>query len=30
VDGVATRETNLEDVFIAVVGRGLEDTGVAE
>ncbi len=27
VDGVATRETNLEDVFIAVVGRGLEDTG---
>ncbi|HEY6868087.1 MAG TPA: ABC transporter ATP-binding protein [Candidatus Eisenbacteria bacterium] len=26
VDGVATRETNLEDVFIAVVGRGLEDT----
>jgi ABC-2 type transport system ATP-binding protein len=30
VDGVATRETNLEDVFIAVVGRGLEDTGEAE
>jgi ABC-2 type transport system ATP-binding protein len=26
VDGVATRETTLEDVFIAVVGRGLEDT----
>jgi ABC-2 type transport system ATP-binding protein len=25
VDGVATRETTLEDVFIAVVGRGLED-----
>jgi len=29
VDGVATRETNLEDVFIAVVGRGLEDTEAA-
>ena len=29
VDGVATRETTLEDVFIAVVGRGLEDTGPA-
>ena len=27
VDGVATRETTLEDVFIAVVGRGLDDTG---
>ena len=27
VEGVATRETTLEDVFIAVVGRGLEDTG---
>jgi ABC-2 type transport system ATP-binding protein len=27
VDGVATRETTLEDVFIAIVGRGLEDTG---
>jgi ABC-2 type transport system ATP-binding protein len=26
VDGVATRETTLEDVFIAIVGRGLEDT----
>jgi ABC-2 type transport system ATP-binding protein len=26
VDGVATRETTLEDVFIAVVGRGLEDS----
>ena len=25
VDGVSTRETSLEDVFIAVVGRGLED-----
>lgn len=25
VDGVATRETTLEDVFIAIVGRGLED-----
>ncbi len=25
VHGVATRETTLEDVFIAVVGRGLED-----
>ena len=30
IDGVATRETNLEDVFIAVVGRGLEDTGGPE
>ena len=30
VDGISTRETSLEDVFIAVVGRGLEDveTGV--
>ncbi len=28
VDGVATRETSLEDVFIAVVGRGIEDDGV--
>ncbi|NOT35248.1 MAG: ABC transporter ATP-binding protein [Candidatus Eisenbacteria bacterium] len=27
VEGVATRETSLEDVFIAIVGRGLEDTG---
>jgi ABC-2 type transport system ATP-binding protein len=27
VEGVATRETTLEDVFIVVVGRGLEDTG---
>ncbi len=26
VDGVSTRETSLEDVFIAIVGRGLEDT----
>jgi ABC-2 type transport system ATP-binding protein len=26
VEGVATRETTLEDVFIAIVGRGLEDT----
>ncbi len=25
VEGVATRETTLEDVFIAIVGRGLED-----
>ena len=25
VDSVATRETTLEDVFIAIVGRGLED-----
>ena len=27
VDGVSTRETTLEDVFIAIVGRGLEDPG---
>src|SRR5262245_28472988 len=27
VEGVATRETTLEDVFIAVVGRGLADEG---
>jgi ABC-2 type transport system ATP-binding protein len=27
IEGVATRETTLEDVFIEVVGRGLEDTG---
>jgi ABC-2 type transport system ATP-binding protein len=27
VEGVATRETTLEDVFIAIVGRGLEDEG---
>ncbi len=26
IDGVATRETTLEDVFIAIVGRGLEDS----
>ena len=26
VDGVATRETTLEDVFIAIVGRAIEDT----
>jgi ABC-2 type transport system ATP-binding protein len=30
VEGVATRETTLEDVFIAVVGRGLEDTEAAK
>ncbi len=30
VDGVATRETTLEDVFIAVVGRGLEETESAD
>ena len=29
VDGIATRETTLEDVFIAVVGRTLEDVGEA-
>jgi ABC-2 type transport system ATP-binding protein len=29
VEGVATRETTLEDVFIAIVGRGLEDTEAA-
>jgi len=28
VDSVSTRETTLEDVFIAIVGRGLEDTEV--
>ena len=27
VDGVATRATTLEDVFIAIVGRGLDDEG---
>jgi ABC-2 type transport system ATP-binding protein len=30
VDGVSTRETTLEDIFIAVVGRTLDDTGAAE
>ena len=30
VEGVATRETTLEDVFIAIVGRGLEDTEARE
>jgi len=25
IDSVATRETTLEDAFIAIVGRGLED-----
>ena len=30
VQGVATREASLEDVFIAVVGRGLEDTEVVK
>jgi ABC-2 type transport system ATP-binding protein len=29
VQGVATRETSLEDVFIAVVGRGLDDEGAS-
>jgi ABC-2 type transport system ATP-binding protein len=28
VDSVSTRETTLEDVFIAIVGRGLEDAEV--
>ena len=27
VRGVATRETSLEDAFIAIVGRGLDDAG---
>ena len=27
VESVATRETSLEDVFIAIVGRGIEDSG---
>jgi ABC-2 type transport system ATP-binding protein len=27
VEQVATRETSLEDAFIAIVGRGIEDTG---
>jgi ABC-2 type transport system ATP-binding protein len=27
VDGVSTRETTLEDVFIAIVGRALDDPG---
>jgi len=27
VQGVSTRETSLEDAFIAIVGRGLDDTG---
>ena len=27
VRGVSTRETSLEDAFIAIVGRGLDDTG---
>jgi hypothetical protein len=26
VRGVSTRETSLEDAFIAIVGRGLEDS----
>ncbi|MBI1799149.1 MAG: ABC transporter ATP-binding protein [Candidatus Eisenbacteria bacterium] len=30
VDGIATRETTLEDVFIAVVGRTLDDSGSAD
>jgi ABC-2 type transport system ATP-binding protein len=25
IEGVATRETSLEDVFVAIVGRGIED-----
>jgi ABC-2 type transport system ATP-binding protein len=28
VEGVSTRETTLEDAFIAIVGRGLDDTEV--
>jgi ABC-2 type transport system ATP-binding protein len=27
IEGVSTRETTLEDAFIAIVGRGIEDTG---
>ena len=27
VDGISTRETTLEDVFISIVGRSLDDTG---
>jgi len=27
VRGVSTRETSLEDAFIAIVGRGLDDVG---
>jgi len=27
IDGVSTRETSLEDVFIAIVGRDIEDPG---
>ena len=27
IDGVATRETSLEDVFIAIVGRDIDDPG---
>jgi ABC-2 type transport system ATP-binding protein len=30
VEGVSTRETTLEDAFIAIVGRGLEDTEAAK
>jgi ABC-2 type transport system ATP-binding protein len=29
VDGISTRETTLEDVFIAVVGRSLDETGAS-
>ena len=30
VDGVATRETSLEDVFLAIVGRDIDDAAVRD
>jgi len=27
IEQMATRETSLEDAFIAIVGRGIEDEG---
>jgi hypothetical protein len=29
IEQMATRETTLEDAFIAIVGRGIEDSEVA-
>ncbi len=30
IEGIATRETSLEDVFVALVGRGIEEADAAE
>jgi hypothetical protein len=30
IEAIATRETSLEDVFVALVGRGLEESDERE